>query len=94
MCEHRVLLKTLNHPFLVKLHFSFQTKDRLYLVLDYACGGEVCLLSYLPLSYLTLNHTLTLTENVGFYTIKKKLYVLYFYTIYTNEDSISIFCQI
>lgn len=47
MCEHRVLLKTLNHPFLVKLHFSFQTKDRLYLVLDYACGGEVCLLSYL-----------------------------------------------
>uniref|UniRef100_A0A673JS10 non-specific serine/threonine protein kinase n=1 Tax=Sinocyclocheilus rhinocerous TaxID=307959 RepID=A0A673JS10_9TELE len=38
------LLKTLNHPFLVKLHFSFQTKDRLYLVLDYACGGEVCLL--------------------------------------------------
>lgn len=43
MCEHRVLLKTFNHPFLVKLHFSFQTKDRLYLVLDYACGGEVCL---------------------------------------------------
>uniref|UniRef100_A0A671MUV7 Serine/threonine-protein kinase Sgk1-like n=1 Tax=Sinocyclocheilus anshuiensis TaxID=1608454 RepID=A0A671MUV7_9TELE len=41
MCEHRVLLKTLNHPFLVKLHFSFQTKDRLYLVLDYACGGEL-----------------------------------------------------
>uniref|UniRef100_A0A672SFW7 non-specific serine/threonine protein kinase n=1 Tax=Sinocyclocheilus grahami TaxID=75366 RepID=A0A672SFW7_SINGR len=41
MCEHSVLLKTLNHPFLVKLHFSFQTKDRLYLVLDYACGGEL-----------------------------------------------------
>ncbi|XP_056332067.1 serine/threonine-protein kinase Sgk2b isoform X2 [Danio aesculapii] len=41
MCEHRVLLKTLNHPFLVKLHFSFQTKERLYLVLDYACGGEL-----------------------------------------------------
>uniref|UniRef100_A0A8C1J371 Uncharacterized protein n=1 Tax=Cyprinus carpio TaxID=7962 RepID=A0A8C1J371_CYPCA len=41
MCEHRVLLKTVNHPFLVKLHFSFQTKDRLYLVLDYACGGEL-----------------------------------------------------
>jgi len=65
MCEHRVLLKTLNHPFLVKLHFSFQTKERLYLVLDYACGGEVCLL--LP----NLNHTLTLTENIGFYTINK-----------------------
>ncbi|TRY84577.1 hypothetical protein DNTS_001317, partial [Danionella cerebrum] len=41
MCEHSVLLKALNHPFLVTLHFSFQTKDRLYLVLDYACGGEL-----------------------------------------------------
>ncbi|XP_052003154.1 serine/threonine-protein kinase Sgk2b [Xyrauchen texanus] len=41
MCEHRVLLKMLNYPFLVKLHFSFQTMDRLYLVLDYACGGEL-----------------------------------------------------
>lgn len=75
MCEHRVLLKTLNHPFLVKLHFSFQTKDRLYLVLDYACGGEVCLLNYLP-----LNHTLT--ENVGFYTIKKTLGNIFLYHLY------------
>ncbi|XP_026857000.2 serine/threonine-protein kinase Sgk2b isoform X2 [Electrophorus electricus] len=41
MCEHNVLLKTLNHPFLVRLHFSFQTKDRLYLALDYAGGGEL-----------------------------------------------------
>ncbi|XP_030641248.1 serine/threonine-protein kinase Sgk2b [Chanos chanos] len=41
MCERRVLLRTLNHPFLVRLHFSFQTRDRLYLVLDYASGGEL-----------------------------------------------------
>ncbi|XP_076868840.1 serine/threonine-protein kinase Sgk2b isoform X2 [Brachyhypopomus gauderio] len=40
-CEHNVLLKTVNHPFLVKLHFSFQTRDRLYLALDYAAGGEL-----------------------------------------------------
>lgn len=43
MCERNVLLKTLNHPFLVRLHFSFQTKERLCLVLDYAGGGEVCM---------------------------------------------------
>ncbi|TSK20250.1 Serine/threonine-protein kinase Sgk1-A [Bagarius yarrelli] len=41
MCERNVLVKTLNHPFLVRLHFSFQTKERLCLVLDYASGGEV-----------------------------------------------------
>ncbi|KAI4883635.1 hypothetical protein NFI96_012923, partial [Prochilodus magdalenae] len=41
MCERSVLLKTVNHPFLVRLHFSFQTRDRLYLVLDYAGGGEL-----------------------------------------------------
>uniref|UniRef100_W5KDI7 Serum/glucocorticoid regulated kinase 2a n=1 Tax=Astyanax mexicanus TaxID=7994 RepID=W5KDI7_ASTMX len=41
MCERSVLLKTVNHPFLVRLHFSFQTKERLYLVMDYAGGGEL-----------------------------------------------------
>ncbi|KAB5533035.1 hypothetical protein PHYPO_G00127000 [Pangasianodon hypophthalmus] len=41
MCERNVLVKTLNHPFLVRLHFSFQTKERLCLVLDYASGGEL-----------------------------------------------------
>ncbi|XP_036414207.1 serine/threonine-protein kinase Sgk2b [Colossoma macropomum] len=41
ICERSVLLKTVNHPFLVRLHFSFQTRDRLYLVLDYASGGEL-----------------------------------------------------
>lgn len=42
MCERNVLLKNLNHPFLVGLHFSFQTHDKLYFVLDYVNGGEVC----------------------------------------------------
>jgi hypothetical protein len=41
MCERNVLLKTLAHPFLVSLHFSFQTRDKLYFVLDYVNGGEL-----------------------------------------------------
>lgn len=41
MCERNVLLKNINHPFLVGLYYSFQTKDKLYFVLDFINGGEV-----------------------------------------------------
>ncbi|XP_006631342.1 serine/threonine-protein kinase Sgk1 [Lepisosteus oculatus] len=41
MAERSVLLKNLKHPFLVGLHYSFQTTDKLYFVLDYVNGGEL-----------------------------------------------------
>lgn len=41
MAERNVLLKNLKHPFLVGLHYSFQTAEKLYFVLDYVNGGEV-----------------------------------------------------
>ncbi|XP_068998946.1 serine/threonine-protein kinase Sgk2b [Embiotoca jacksoni] len=41
MVERSVLLKGLQHPFLVGLHFSFQTPTMLYFVLDYVNGGEL-----------------------------------------------------
>ncbi|XP_013772600.1 serine/threonine-protein kinase Sgk2-like [Limulus polyphemus] len=41
MSERNVLLKNLEHPFLVGLNYSFQTTDKLYFVLDYINGGEV-----------------------------------------------------
>mmetsp|Transcript_19434 Transcript_19434/g.21612 ORF Transcript_19434/g.21612 Transcript_19434/m.21612 type:complete len:331 (+) Transcript_19434:305-1297(+) len=42
---HRVLtereiLATADHPFIVTLHWSFQSKDRLFFVMDYCAGGE------------------------------------------------------
>jgi len=40
MAERNVLMQ-LQCPFLVGLKFSFQTKDKLYLVLDYMNGGEL-----------------------------------------------------
>lgn len=43
MAERNVLLKNVTHPFLVGLHYSFQTADKLYFVLDYVNGGEVSL---------------------------------------------------
>ena len=41
MAERNVLLKNHKHPFLVRLHYSFQTADKLYFVLDYVNGGEL-----------------------------------------------------
>uniref|UniRef100_H2Y5V0 Serum/glucocorticoid regulated kinase family member 3 n=1 Tax=Ciona savignyi TaxID=51511 RepID=H2Y5V0_CIOSA len=41
MAERNVLLQNLKHPFLVGLHYSFQTTDKLYFVLDYVNGGEL-----------------------------------------------------
>ena len=37
----RKVLKMVNHPFIMKLHYAFQTDDKLYLVLDYCPGGEL-----------------------------------------------------
>ncbi|KIH69141.1 kinase domain protein, partial [Ancylostoma duodenale] len=41
MAELSVLKSNIHHPFLVSLHFSFQSKDKLYFVLDHLNGGEL-----------------------------------------------------
>lgn len=46
MAERNVLLKNVKHPFLVGLHYSFQTTDKLYFVLDFINGGEVSCFSF------------------------------------------------
>lgn len=38
MAERNVL-KKINHPFIVSLKYSFQTEDKLYMILDYINGG-------------------------------------------------------
>eukprot|EP00904_Undaria_pinnatifida_P008560 jgi/Undpi1/4834/HiC_scaffold_19.g08187.m1 len=38
--ERRVL-GNVEHPFLMRLHYAFQTDNKLYLVLDYCPGGEL-----------------------------------------------------
>ncbi len=39
--NERVLLSQFNSPFIVNIHFAFQDRDTLYLVLDLMEGGDL-----------------------------------------------------
>ena len=35
------ILQKIQHPFIVQLHYAFQTEDKLYMILEYVYGGEL-----------------------------------------------------
>jgi serine/threonine protein kinase len=37
----RDLLAIMNHPFIINMHFAFQDKDNLYIIMDYLTGGDL-----------------------------------------------------
>ena len=37
----RNILTEVQHPFIVKLHYAFQTEGKLYLILDFLRGGDL-----------------------------------------------------
>ncbi len=37
----KAILQKIKHPFIVRLHFAFQTEHKLYLVMDLLAGGEL-----------------------------------------------------
>merc|ERR1712137_790608 len=37
----KAILQKIEHPFIVKLNYAFQTEDKLYMVLDFVNGGEL-----------------------------------------------------
>lgn len=39
--DEKSILQKILHPFIVQLHFAFQTRDKLYMILDYVNGGEL-----------------------------------------------------
>ena len=41
--ERDILTRVSNHPFVVTMHCSFQTKEKLFLIMDFLAGGELFL---------------------------------------------------
>lgn len=39
--DEKKILQHLDHPFIVKLHYAFQTPEKLYMVMDFINGGEL-----------------------------------------------------
>jgi glycine/serine hydroxymethyltransferase len=39
--SERAILEAVHHPFIVALRYAFQTRDKLYIVTDFASGGEL-----------------------------------------------------
>lgn len=39
--NERNILADVGHPFIVKLHYAFQTPGKLYLILDFLRGGDL-----------------------------------------------------
>lgn len=69
--ERNILIK-LNFPFLIKMHFSFQTQRKLFLVFDFLCGGEFF--------YLIKKNGVINEKNVQFYLAEIILTINYLHS--------------
>jgi serine/threonine protein kinase len=43
LAERNILTRIANHPFIVTMHASFQTREKLFIVMDFCAGGELFL---------------------------------------------------
>jgi len=63
--SEKSILQQVQHPFIVGLHYAFQTRDKLYMILDYVNGGEL---------FFHLKHEGKFSESrVKFYTAEISL---------------------
>ena len=43
LAERNILTKIANHPFIVTMHALFQTREKLFIVMDFCAGGKLFL---------------------------------------------------
>ena len=70
--KEKKILKNISHPFIIKLHFTFQDEDSLYLVMDYMNGGD--------LSTVIHNEKFLNEDTVKFYLAEVYLAIKYLHS--------------
>lgn len=64
----RNILADVEHPFIVRLHYAFQTEGKLYLILDFLRGGDLFtrlskeVMEYLSIKFTILTKQMVLTD--------------------------------
>ena len=64
----RNILADVEHPFIVRLHYAFQTEGKLYLILDFLRGGDLFtrlskeVMEYLSIKFTILTKRMVLTD--------------------------------
>ena len=47
--NEKQIIAEITHPFIVKLHYTFQTNEKAYFILDLLNGGDCCSYNIPPL---------------------------------------------
>ena len=63
----RNILADVEHPFVVRLHYAFQTEGKLYLILDFLRGGDLC--TRLSKEVIRLYHILVFLDQIDIFNI-------------------------
>uniref|UniRef100_A0A7N8YFS9 non-specific serine/threonine protein kinase n=1 Tax=Mastacembelus armatus TaxID=205130 RepID=A0A7N8YFS9_9TELE len=80
----RDILVEVNHPFIVKLHYAFQTEGKLYLILDFLRGGDV---------FTRLSKEVMFTEeDVKFYLAELALALDHLHNLGIYLNILTLFC--
>ena len=63
----RNILVDVRHPFIVRLHYAFQTEGKLYLILDFLRGGDL---------FTRLSKEVSIYRELSFINVKVKYTII------------------
>ena len=83
----RNILADVEHPFIVRLHYAFQTEGKLYLILDFLRGGDLFTrLSKEVMEYLSIKFTILTKQMTR--ELTNELIFLYYISIHHFRTSL------
>lgn len=78
----RNILVEMGHPFIVKLHYAFQTAGKLYLILDFLRGGDL---------FSRLSKEVNLYAIFLYFPVNVMTIVFFRNNYFSKQDKVNIF---